>query len=120
MSKIKGSHGRDGVPPTMWTFSRSLLWGPASTSKIRALGSSASRPATTQPDVPPPQTMKSYSSGFVKRPGDIVRHVDGLVFVIAMNTKADSVVDEYPTEKSPTAGLQFQNEQPTHLVVGGP
>lgn len=40
-------------PPTMDTFSRSLLSGPASRTSTFTLGSSANRPATTLPVVPP-------------------------------------------------------------------
>lgn len=40
-------------PPTMWTLSRFSLCGPASIRSTLFFGSSASRAATTQPEVPP-------------------------------------------------------------------
>jgi hypothetical protein len=48
----------------MCTFSRSLLCGPASIRRMRTLLSSASLPATTQPEVPPPlhELIFQYSS----------------------------------------------------------
>jgi len=62
-------------PPVILMFSLSLQSGPASISKMRALASSASRPATTQPLVPPPLTDVSYdlySTGHTLSPDNVI------------------------------------------------
>lgn len=96
----------DTDAPAICVFSKFALSRPASSTRTRTLGSSASLPATTQPAVPPLFTLSVPSA--VTSSAQVMTHPQTMKSKVAPSSRREPIMSQARDEGSPiseTIGL---------------